>query len=363
MTDTLLETIEYKGMEIEIHVDYDAPNPRTEWDCHIGTMACGEGSWDYSDKGETIHDRDEFLFELATAVKGLTGQYRHINYWSDLVCDIEERSIARRDALGKKIGVEIGCEGVLLTRIILENADPDLLERWKYHDDRAGNPEQAAGEMLQKIIDKHYVILPLYVYEHSGVTMRTYPFGCRWDSGQAGYIYALKSKFLKETGYNYRELFEETREITSVRKGDHVKLRGQGDDWAMVTKRKKNGFIVVKTKCQYVPSKQETMTVPISDVTEVMSNMAVEMLKNEVETFANYLEGSCYGYAVKRDGEKLNDVGSSCWGFLGDVKYCIEEAKSYVDSYVESERRSHYARLKSRIKNNVPMYAREPLSI
>ncbi|RLC34633.1 hypothetical protein DRH14_02460 [Candidatus Shapirobacteria bacterium] len=38
------------------------------------------------------------------------------------------------------------------------------------------------------------VILPIYMYEHSGITIRTYPFASRWDSGQVGFIYAKKSE-------------------------------------------------------------------------------------------------------------------------------------------------------------------------
>ena len=34
--------------------------------------------------------------------------------------------------------------------------------------------------------------LPLYLYDHSGITMSTEPFSCRWDSGQVGWIYAQK---------------------------------------------------------------------------------------------------------------------------------------------------------------------------
>lgn len=36
------------------------------------------------------------------------------------------------------------------------------------------------------------VILPLYLYDHSGITMNTTGFSCRWDSGQVGFIYATK---------------------------------------------------------------------------------------------------------------------------------------------------------------------------
>ena len=34
-----------------------------------------------------------------------------------------------------------------------------------------------------------YTILPLYLYDHSGITMNTSGFHCPWDSGMVGYIY------------------------------------------------------------------------------------------------------------------------------------------------------------------------------
>lgn len=44
------------------------------------------------------------------------------------------------------------------------------------------------------------VILPLYLYDHSGVTIKTSPFSCPWDSGQVGFIYISKKKMLEEYG-------------------------------------------------------------------------------------------------------------------------------------------------------------------
>ena len=44
------------------------------------------------------------------------------------------------------------------------------------------------------------VILPLYLYDHSGITMSTGSFSCRWDSGQVGFIYITKEKARKEFG-------------------------------------------------------------------------------------------------------------------------------------------------------------------
>lgn len=40
-------------------------------------------------------------------------------------------------------------------------------------------------------------ILPLYLYDHSGITISTTPFSCRWDSGQVGYIFVTKEQCVK----------------------------------------------------------------------------------------------------------------------------------------------------------------------
>jgi hypothetical protein len=34
-----------------------------------------------------------------------------------------------------------------------------------------------------------WVAIPVYMYEHSGVTISVNPFGCRWDSGQIGNVW------------------------------------------------------------------------------------------------------------------------------------------------------------------------------
>jgi len=44
------------------------------------------------------------------------------------------------------------------------------------------------------------ITLPLYLYDHSGITMRTTPFACRWDSGQVGYVYVDRATILQEYG-------------------------------------------------------------------------------------------------------------------------------------------------------------------
>jgi len=56
---------------------------------------------------------------------------------------------------------------------------------------------------LQNYIEKKLggvVILPLYLYDHSGITMNTTGFSCSWDSGQVGFIYVSRETLLKEYG-------------------------------------------------------------------------------------------------------------------------------------------------------------------
>lgn len=55
-------------------------------------------------------------------------------------------------------------------------------------------------EMKEALIKKHNakIVLPLYLYDHSGITISTSPFSCRWDSGQVGFIWISAEKIRKE---------------------------------------------------------------------------------------------------------------------------------------------------------------------
>lgn len=55
-------------------------------------------------------------------------------------------------------------------------------------------------ELRQGIIDNEgeVFMLPLYLYDHSGITISTRPFNCNWDSGQVGFIFVSKNKVKKE---------------------------------------------------------------------------------------------------------------------------------------------------------------------
>jgi hypothetical protein len=58
-----------------------------------------------------------------------------------------------------------------------EKFDWDQFESWEEIEDYLRNKYKAE------------VILPLYLYDHSGITISTSPFQSRWDSGQVGFIY------------------------------------------------------------------------------------------------------------------------------------------------------------------------------
>ena len=57
--------------------------------------------------------------------------------------------------------------------------------------------KEFVGKYLAKL-EKHIFILPLYLYDHSGITMNTTGFSCPWDSGQVGWIYVTKEAVRKE---------------------------------------------------------------------------------------------------------------------------------------------------------------------
>lgn len=44
------------------------------------------------------------------------------------------------------------------------------------------------------------IFVPVYMYDHSGVTINTTGFSCSWDSGQVGYFLVSKDKVKKEYG-------------------------------------------------------------------------------------------------------------------------------------------------------------------
>jgi hypothetical protein len=68
--------------------------------------------------------------------------------------------------------------------------------RYSLGDDQpSGDPQDYLSSL-----PKGSVVLPLYLYDHSGITMKTTPFSCQWDSGQVGFIFVTPEKIREEFG-------------------------------------------------------------------------------------------------------------------------------------------------------------------
>lgn len=59
---------------------------------------------------------------------------------------------------------------------------------------------------------------------------------------------------------------------------------------------------------------------------------AVLSAKSHVESYSSWCNGEIYGYIIEdSDGEHLD----SCWGYVGDSKYCLDEAMSNAEYHVK----------------------------
>lgn len=147
--------------------------------------------------------------------------------------------------------------------------------------DYNSNDYNSWDEMEKDIIKRENVgvILPLYLYDHSGITMNTTGFSCRWDSGQVGFIFISKQKMLSEYG----------------------------------------GKIV----------------------TQKLKERVKGYLEGEVETYDQYLTGDIYGYKVFKvetcdTGCEHEEELDSCWGYYGEED-CISEGESIVKYHMSQE--------------------------
>jgi len=94
---------------------------------------------------------------------------------------------------------------------------------------------------MERVLEQEVIMLPLFLYDHSGITMHTKPFSSPWDSGQVGYIYVT---------------------LEDVRK-----------EWS----------------CKRVSAKRRAQV--------------KRMLINEVNTYDTFLRGEVYGYTILDDSD------------------------------------------------------------
>jgi len=109
-------------------------------------------------------------------------------------------------------------------------------------------------EMKDAIVENESpaIILPLYLYDHSGITISTSPFSCGWDSGQIGWVLI-------------------------------------GED---------------KLKREY----------DVTEITDEIYERGMKVLLSEVELYDNYLTGEVYGFTLLDENGEIEDSCSGYFG-------------------------------------------------
>ncbi|MBY0379691.1 MAG: hypothetical protein K2P99_04755 [Burkholderiales bacterium] len=72
-----------------------------------------------------------------------------------------------------------------------------LHKRYQFSEIKLDNSQCNSWQDEYSLIRKELdiaLILPLYLYDHSGLAISLTPFSCRWDSGQLGYIFVTKKR-------------------------------------------------------------------------------------------------------------------------------------------------------------------------
>lgn len=60
------------------------------------------------------------------------------------------------------------------------------------------NDSESIHEAEKEAKSNGDITLPLYMYDHSGITISLSPFSCRWDSGQVGFVQIPRERMLEE---------------------------------------------------------------------------------------------------------------------------------------------------------------------
>lgn len=103
-----------------------------------------------------------------------------------------------------------------------EQYDRTIEAIWEKHKNAVSIPAREVDDALLEVIKQKNVVLPLYLYDHSGLYMRTTDFGDPWDSGQVGWIYISGEDALKTFGA--AEMTDEIRQQTEAMLRDEVAL-------------------------------------------------------------------------------------------------------------------------------------------
>lgn len=78
--------------------------------------------------------------------------------------------------------------------------------------------------LVTKSFESNYFALPLYLYDHSGITMNTAGFSCPWDSGMVGAIVCRQSIFEGDPVRARKTMQHEVTAYDQFLRGDYVTM-------------------------------------------------------------------------------------------------------------------------------------------
>ena len=73
--------------------------------------------------------------------------------------------------------------------------------------------EKLRDDVIIKELSSDHIIIPVFLYDHSGLSVSVNSFHDAWDSGQVGWIYADKQTVIKEYGAWTDENIEKTKQF------------------------------------------------------------------------------------------------------------------------------------------------------
>lgn len=277
------------NFKIEIHYDPDPVNPRKEYD-NVTTLVTWHRRYTLGDEqpsGEPEEylrelmsddiqarlDRAEELLEaLSERLSGVYGALYNQYAWFYTTEETEQLSVLNATMDALAKGSTAYDRRVIQMEIKTIQNNAYRRECEKVSK-RTALLDQIVEQSKKEGLDP-YVIRELFLYDHSGLSISTGPFSCYWDSGPLGFAIVTKEKAAYEWG---------------------IKLD--------------NPEFVQKVN---------------------------ERIDAEVKDYNSYLMGECYGYVIREDGDEIEgEQLDSCWGFLGDMDYCLEEAKSIAKYEME----------------------------
>jgi len=154
-------------------------------------------------------------------------------------------------------------------------------------------------DQIYRWIDNNVLWLPLYLYDHSGITMQSKAFNSMWDSGQVGFIYITREQARKEWNWDR------------------------------------------------ISSKRE--------------EQLYTWMKGEVEIYDHYLRGEVYGYNIEY-GDELVDSCSGYYGDQHDDDgYMLDVIGNMIQYHQTKKRKYKHKKLKALIKEGVPFHKRQQI--